>query len=61
MRCREKHTDLDLLLQEVDFVLLLQELLLLPGNLLGNKSEVGKPKLFWVFSRKHTLALAECG
>lgn len=35
---REKHTDLDLLLEEVDFVLLLQELLLLPGNLLRDTS-----------------------
>lgn len=35
----ENHTDLDLLLEEVDFVLLLQELLLLPRDLFGDTSQ----------------------
>ena len=39
---RNACTDLDLLLEEVDFVLLLQKLLLLPCNLVDNRDKDSK-------------------
>lgn len=44
---RNIFTDLDLLLEEVDFVLLLQKLLLLSCNLVGNRSKDGKLNESW--------------